>query len=188
MQPLNHRVPSRPTKADPTATATAAGVLAWFLPGAGHWYLGQRRFAMMYFIAVTIPYLAGVAIGGVKTTVNPHLNHWLFLAELGVGSYASGFYLMNGMVGPYNAPDTADILMRSPRLQMDPRFNTITKRDAAEAALHPYQSYYPGSEVAQIYVAVAGLLNILAVLDAITRAAHGGRPVFSREWTSGGGS
>jgi hypothetical protein len=44
-------------------------------------------------------------------------------------------------------------------------------------------SYFPESDVAQIYLATAGLLNILVILDAISRAQTGGLPTFQREMT-----
>ena len=43
-----------------------------------------------------------------------------------------------------------------------------------------YMSYYPESDVAQIYLATAGLLNLLVILDAISRAQTG-LPTYHRE-------
>ncbi len=47
-----------------------------------------------------------------------------------------------------------------------------------DVSLTDYVAYYPASDVAQIYLATAGLLNILAILDAITRAQTHGLPTF----------
>jgi len=137
---------------DPTTKMFQAGLLAWILPGAGHWVLGQRKFALVFFLAISFPYLTGVAIGGVKTSVNASANKWLFLAELGVGGYTTGFSMLNRSIGP------------------------VKEADALK-----YISYYPASDVAQIYLAVAGLLNLLAILDALARAQTGGQPVFAHE-------
>ena len=130
-----------------------AGVLAWLLPGAGHWWLGYRRLAVVYFVAISFAYLSGVAIGGAKNLVNPQVNRWLFLAELGVGGYTTGFFLLS---------------------------RSLPTLPVTEPS--PYVSYYPEAEVAQIYLAVAGLLNVLAVCDALARGQNAaGLSVFHHE-------
>jgi len=140
---------------DVTTRMLGAGILAWLLPGAGHYALGQRGLAAVFFAAITFAYGTGLAIGGVRDSVNPKTNHWLFLAEIGVGSYTlAGFagsaYVMR------TAPDDVNLM-----------------------------SFYPGSDVAQIYLAVGGLLNLLAILDALARAQTGGLPVFHHELVRG---
>lgn len=170
-------MPQAAPSSDPTARAIAAGLLAWLIPGAGHALLGQRRYALILFVAISFPYLTGAAIGGVKSSVNPYLNKWLFLAELGCGGYTGPAFLLADRVGGLSARQTAEILNRSgPVAGMPP-----AQRQALEDKLLPYVSFYPASDVAQIYLAVAGLLNVLAILDAIARALTGNRPVFYHE-------
>jgi hypothetical protein len=125
-----------------------AGVLAWILPGAGHFALGHRGLAAVFFIGISLPYLTGVAIGGVKYSVNAKENIWLFAAEMGVGGYTTAFSLWGAT-------------LKGPRAE--------------------YESYFPESDVAQIYLAAAGLLNVLAVLDALSRAQTGGLPTYHRD-------
>lgn len=134
---------------DPLELTIQAGFLAWLLPGLGHWRLGQRNFALIYFVAITLSYWTGIAVGGVKTSVDPVGNVWLFVAELGAGGYTGVCYMVSSQIPTVRPTEPS-----------------------------PYVSYYPESEVAQIYLAVAGLLNVLAVLDAMTRAQHSGLPVF----------
>lgn len=139
-----------PKPVDTTADTIRAGLLAWLLPGAGHWALGRRGLAAVLFVAISGPYIFGVLVGGLKESINAQTNSWLFLAECGVGSYTIGGW------------------MWSARLREKP--NTPE-----------FVSYYPESDVAQIYLATAGLLNILAILDAMARASSGGAPTFARE-------
>lgn len=137
---------------DPMLRSIQAGVLAWLVPGAGHFLLGLRPLAYAYFGAISFAYLAGVLIGGAKTSIDPVGNFWLFLAELGCGAYTGVFYLVaNAIPSVYPWQPS------------------------------PYVSYYPEADVAQIYLAVAGLLNVLAILDALARAQTGGLPVFHHE-------
>ncbi len=141
-------------KPDPTIRTIQAGILAWILPGAGHFLLGHRGIAAVFFIAISFAYGTGLAIGGVKNSVNPQANRWLFLAELGVGGYTIVGYVVSNNLPNYGAKE-----------------------------LSPYVSFYPESDVAQIYLAIGGLLNLLAILDALTRAQTGGLPVFYQEMT-----
>ena len=139
-------------KTDPLLRTIQAGLLAWLLPGAGHFYLGLRGLAWVFFVAIGGSYLVGMLVGGVKTSVDPQGNFWLFIAEMGVGGLTSIFYL------------AAASLPTVPVWQPS-----------------PYVSYFPGQDIAQIYLSVAGLMNIMAVLDAIARAQTDGLPVFHHE-------
>lgn len=143
--------------ADPTKRMLQAGILAWILPGAGHYFLGHRGLATVFFVAISFAYGTGLAIGGVKNSVNPRENRWLFLAEIGIGGYTTVGYVVSNVLPTYGAKE-----------------------------LSPYVSFYPESDVAQIYLAVGGLLNLLAILDALTRAQTGGLPVFYYEMSTKG--
>ena len=129
-----------------------AGVLAWLVPGAGHYYLGHRGFAAVFFAAITFAYVVGALIGGVKANINPQANGFLFAAEALVGGYTAIGFGICQMIGTV----------------------PVDK-------LTQYVAYYPASDVAQVYLAVAGLLNVLAVLDALSRAQTGGLPVYHHE-------
>ena len=129
-----------------------AGILAWILPGAGHYFLGQRGLGIVLFVTISFAYGVGLAVGGVKNSVNPRANGWLFLAEMGVGGYTVLGYVVSERLPDYGVKEPS-----------------------------PYVSYYPESDVAQIYLAIGGLLNLLAILDALMRAQTGGAPVFYLE-------
>ena len=127
-----------------------AGILAWLIPGAGHYLLGHRALAVVFWAAITFAYLGGLVIGGVKNSVNPYTNKWLFLAEMGAGGYTTAAYGLNLAVGEIKPQDIA----------------TRELRDKIPPELYvKYVSYYPATDLAQIYLATAGLLNVLAVLD-----------------------
>lgn len=147
--------PRAPSNA--TTRTVLAGVLGWLVPGAGHLLVGQRGLALTFFLAITIPYAAGLAIGGVKNFVSVERNPWLFLAELPIGGYTVPAFLASEAVERHVAR---------------------AGRDPGDPA---YVAYYPASDVATIYLAAAGLLNVLAVLDAVSRAQTGGLPTFHRE-------
>ncbi len=46
----------------PPAKVTAGLVLAWVLPGLGHFYIGRRRKALLFFGVITVTFLAGALL------------------------------------------------------------------------------------------------------------------------------
>ncbi len=170
------------TSAPSTTRAVIAGLLAWLIPGAGHYYLGHRGLARVFFGAITFAFVVGLAIGGVKTSINPFYNRWLFLAELGTGGYTAVGLGLSNVVGGVDTRMTAAVIRREPAFTGLP----FDQQRKIEEKLLPYLSFYPAADVAQIYLAIAGLLNLLAILDALMRAQTGGRPVFYPELTAQG--
>lgn len=151
-----------------TGKMIQAGLLTWILPGLGHYLLGRRGLAVIFFLAISIPYWTGLAFGGIKNCVNPWSNRWLFLAEMGTGGYTTVCLFVNNHSGDLD-----------PRKLADPQYlNTVSAEKRRQYL--KYMSYYPESDVAQIYLATAGLLNLLAILDALTRAQTGGLPTYYR--------
>jgi hypothetical protein len=141
-------------------------------PGGGHFLLGQRGLGLVLCLAISAAYVAGLVFGGLKNSINPYTNKWLFLAELGAGGYTTAGYVVNATVGELRPADLAPAAPPGqPSTRIDP------------ALYAKYVSFYPAADVAQIYLATAGLLNVLAVLDALTRAQTGGLPTYHRHLT-----
>ncbi|MCP4594631.1 MAG: hypothetical protein GY842_28195 [bacterium] len=68
-------------------TATA-GFLAWLVPGAGHYYLGERHRAAVFFFVIGATFWGGVAMGSVSRTIDAqHRKAWL-VAQIGSGVHA----------------------------------------------------------------------------------------------------
>ena len=121
-----------------------AGLLTWFLPGLGHWYIGQRTRGLIFFVVIGVTFWGGVAVGGVKSSVDPETNVWWFMAQVCTGSHAVGAYSLGRRID-----------------RMDP----VPKWEPS-----PYRAYWPALDIAQVYTGVAGLLNLLVVFDAMARA------------------
>ncbi len=107
-------------------------LLAWLIPGAGHWYIGDRKRAWIYFIVITLLFGTGIWVGGALSTVNLQTNTAWFFAEIFAGSYTLLALLIGQLPGAV-------------------------------------ASYGKTLDLATIYAGVAGLLNLLVVLDAIDR-------------------
>ncbi|TWT40970.1 hypothetical protein RAS1_36610 [Phycisphaerae bacterium RAS1] len=160
---------------DRTLLTIQAGVLTWLIPGLGHFRIGQRGLAAVFFIFVSFPFWAGLAVGGIKNSINPWTNRWLFLAEMGAGGYTTAGLTWNHALSDLPPAAVGSVLNKDQAFM----HASADRRKELEASLLKYVSFYPESEIAQIYLATAGLLNILAICDAMARAASGGRPTYA---------
>ncbi|MDQ6801372.1 MAG: hypothetical protein M3041_11090 [Acidobacteriota bacterium] len=72
-----------------SARAITAMVLAYLVPGAGHFYLGKRGRAAAFFVIVCVMFAIGLAIDGDLYTVF-HTGGSLLRFLAGLGSMGSG--------------------------------------------------------------------------------------------------
>lgn len=121
--------------------APIAGILAWVLPGLGHIYLGERKRGLILLLAITLTFWAGVAVGGAGPTVNPRERKLWFMAQFLTGPQALVAYSMS---------------------------NKALAR--AKVGNSVSLSHWLNVDVGIHYTGVAGLLNLLVILDAIARS------------------
>lgn len=126
------------TAADSAPSAPLAAILAWLIPGLGHWFLGERQRGVIFFIVITVTFWAGIAVGGVRTTITPRENGAWIAAQLCAGPQAvAALYWSNHR-------------------------NELDKNEL--------KAGYPGSNISVVYAGVAGLLNLLIIIDTLARA------------------
>lgn len=119
-----------------------AGLLAWLVPGLGHLYLGLRAQGLVFMVTITATFWTGVAIGSVQGTVAPRARTLWFAAQLCTGANTLLAYGLHYHVDPQSA--------------LSPKPVPTVHWASAEVGVH--------------YTGVAGLLNLLVMLDAIARA------------------
>jgi hypothetical protein len=129
------------TTQDSPAVALAP-LLAWLLPGLGHWWIGERVRGIIFFIVLTVTFWGGVAVGGVGTTVTPTENGAWIAAQLCMGPQALGALYLN--------------------------YRTV--ENAKARGDDTYKAPWPASTISVVYAGVAGMLNLLVIIDALARA------------------
>jgi hypothetical protein len=107
-----------------------AGVLGWIVPGLGHFVMGRRAKAILFFVLVMGLFIAGWLLSG-RRDVYIASDRWHALVQLGIGPL---MYLIS-------------LLGRAPE---NPNMTSMT--------------YF---EIFQLYTMVAGLLNVLVIMDAV---------------------
>jgi len=104
------------------------GLMGWFVPGAGHLMINEKKHAIIIFVTIALTFATGLYIGSIGV-INP------------VG--AKPWYVAQIM----NSPAVAAI-------------GRIT-------ATGDYPVYGRPNEIGQIYTSIAGLLNLLCIVNAV---------------------
>jgi hypothetical protein len=121
-----------------------AGLLTWLLPGAGHLYIGERVRGIILMAAIAVTFWGGIAIGGVKNTVNPTQRSLWFAAQICAGGHTLATLGISRLVD--------DPPASNPSLRI---------------------GYGPSEEIPVVYTAICGMLNILIIFDVLVRAEKG---------------
>jgi hypothetical protein len=135
-----------------------AAVLGWILPGLGHASLGDRRRGLLVGGGVLGLFLGGLLIGGLDV-VDRREDHLWFLAQAGAGpvawvaDYANANLVASGRFG--------ELLEAAHPDPMAPR-GTVVEVSSLKSLAHP-------NEMGTLFAAMAGLMNVVAVLDAMSR-------------------
>lgn len=142
-----------------------AALLAWLVPGLGHYYQGRKGKALLYAICILGLYLAGFALGDGKVVywrwVNPFNNPEKFAPHF-IGQFFVGLpalpALIQGTIRHF-APDSNFLwgfMAEPPQIVLNGMILKLNKL----------------MEIGIIYTTVAGLLNILAIYDAYEGPAY----------------
>ncbi len=130
------------------STAVAA-LLAWMVPGLGHWWIGERGRGVILFAVIAGTFWGGVAIAGIRSTVQPRENGAWIAAQLCAG------------------PQALAALHMSNRMKERP-----------DEELH--KAMWPAATIGVVYAGVAGLLNLLVIVDVLARAEGARSLIASR--------
>ena len=141
----------------PSSRVIVACLLGWVLPGAGHWYLGRRARAVVFFCLITVSFVLGALLHGRFSVVDrrqPLLSVLQVVACLG-----SGPMEIIGRTAVYGAPvykmpQEDDVGLGEQRRPRTPVGMMLRTRNEA------FDSVYGTA-----YLWTAGLMNLLLLLD-----------------------
>jgi hypothetical protein len=175
--------PSRPSVSPPLAA-----LATWVVPGGGYWLLGQRGRALTVGITVVLLFVAGLLIGGVRALEVPGWDDDGAKVRLTVEGLR-----IRPDDEPYYSRGTW-VLARNPlsELRAKPWFiaqvlaGPLALGSGAWSVWAATRPDGPGgdqpapgatshsrvNEIGVLYTAVAGMLNLLAIIDASHRAGQ----------------
>lgn len=158
-----------------------AALLAWLIPGLGHWYQGRRAKAILYFVCIMGVFVYGLYLSSSKETCLDGKGmigcgravyfSWRdgdrrlpYLCQIGMGLPALPALVQAHRMSNHEKV-WFDGFMAPPRLPTaasevpDPNLDQPTPNDL-HRRLHRY------FELATFFTMVGGLLNVLAIYDA----------------------
>ncbi len=152
-----------------------AGVLAWLIPGLGHFYQGRTAKGIVFFVCILSTFAYGVYLGGssewgwgrvVYASWRPNHRRLPFLCQIGVGLPA-----MPALLEAQRAANGKEPLfggfMAPPKPIGDPnagrRLAALAKQPTLDDLHSTLCRYF---DLGTTYTMVAGLLNVLAIYDA----------------------
>ena len=112
-------------------------ILAWLVPGAGHWYQGKRRRGVLIFVAICATFVLGLVLGGIEM-INPQ------------GTFGDKAWFCAQIL--CGLPALITTLAQDPNVGM---------------------GYGRGVDLGQVYAGIAGLLNLLCILDVLVKEPPG---------------
>ena len=133
-----------------------AGLLGWVLPGLGHCFLGQVHRGLLVLAGVMGLFLGGIFIGGIDV-IDQREDKWWFVLQAGVGPVALATNWVHQR--QFKVPDGRGQQPRSG--YPDPSRNPGGKPAANTKSLGRV------NEVGSLWAAMGGMLNAIAVIDAL---------------------
>ncbi len=133
-----------------------AALLAWLIPGAGHFY--QRRYfkSAVFSICIFSCFIVGMLMAGgrcVYASWNETEKRWQYVLQAGIGLPAMPAALQAWRARGGERPLWSESFMTAPRSTRD--IDDWNRQTAS------------GFDMGTLYTMVAGLLNIMVIFDAL---------------------
>lgn len=135
-----------------------AAILGWICPGFGQIVLGHRRRGLLAMLGILGLFFGGLLIGGVDCVDRREAPLW-FYAQAAAGpvafaaDWANSGLLKSGIVGE---------LVESPP----------ARPGTQPPLISTFKSVTVASEIGTLYCFLAGLMNLVVILDALKRPPH----------------
>jgi hypothetical protein len=163
--------PARPAPAAPPEHdeefQPLAGLLAIVLPGLGHWVLGERSRAVAIAVGVLSMFFGGILIGGIDVIDSREDTIW-FVGEALVGPVAFGVDYAHQNHFKVIDPNTGKRRSAYPDETRGPGGKAIPA--AAGQGPPNIKSLGRMNELGTLFATLAGMLNLIAILDAAFHA------------------
>jgi len=141
-----------------------AAFLAWLVPGLGHFYQGRIGKGVLYSVSILTLFVFGLALGDWRIV------YWRWVGPVANTEQFCFNYLGQFFAGLPALPALIQATLKS--YGRDP----ILWGYMAEPTQNQINALYPRLgklvEIGTLYTTIAGLLNILAIYDALEGPAH----------------
>jgi hypothetical protein len=134
-----------------------AAILAWLWPGAGHMSHGETKRGVLIMAGVLLLFFCGLLVGGIDAVDRRNDKLW-FLAQSLCGpiSFIADYanqQLVQGPMPDFHRNGGARIAYQ----ERNPELMTLLRREGLGRV----------NEMGTLFIALAGLMNLVVVLDAL---------------------
>ncbi|MCL4740810.1 MAG: hypothetical protein KJZ54_01250 [Phycisphaerales bacterium] len=140
-----------------------AAILALAFPGAGHWFLGERKRAVLIASGVLGLFFSGLLVGGIDV-VDSKEDRWWFVGQALVGpvAFATDYVHQNRIKGI--DPRTGALRSANP----DETRDASGRLAPALGGQRPPATKSLGkmNELGTLFACIAGMMNLIVALDA----------------------
>lgn len=148
--------------------AALAAILSWLVPGLGHIYAGDRRRGIMIFLFIVGAIIIGLIISG-GLAVDIAFHEIAFAGQLGAGGPTLGTVGLKYLRDKRKLGRTGVRDLTYKKLKEE---REVVMKEAYDKRGH----INPWHELGLLLTTIAGLLNLLVILDAAETAASPNRP------------
>ncbi len=136
---------------------TLAGLLAWLIPGAGHFYQNRRAKAVIFLVCILGTFMYGMFLGEGRVVYaqweDPEHRRYPFICQIAVGlpSLPAVFTAMTDRQTFLGTKWYVPPSIRGDNTELDELHRRLNRR----------------FELGTVFTMIAGLLNVLAIYDAV---------------------
>lgn len=147
------------------ATPPIVAALGWLLPGLGYWMIGQRRRALLAGATIIILFVMGLLISGVRCIDVPGYGPQGQLLYASTGPGGSSLVITSS---PFKA--VLDKPWYIPQFLAGPLTIVSSFWSVGVSGTYP-KATARMFEIGTLYTAIAGMLNLLIMIDSAHRAS-----------------
>lgn len=153
----------------PTAVGFLALVLAWLVPGLGHFLIGHKARGIVFALTIHLLFAFGMLIGGIRAINPPEQAIWSYTQML------TGWPMLIANRVEHNATalqPQIESAYRRDRPSPDDEGHRQQRIDHAKEwfAKYPTLTYHPKvQDIGAVYCGIAGMLNLLVMFDVLLR-------------------
>ncbi len=137
---------------------------AWILPGSGYWLIGQRARGLVVGVTILLLFFAGLLIGGIRVVDSPWIESPQQMRE------RQSKLPLNPVASLLQKPWFIGQIFAGPVVLAANKVG-VSWGGGDEGAPFSHSRVY---EIGTLYAAVAGMLNLMAIIDAAYRAGNDG--------------
>ena len=148
-----------------------AALLAWMIPGAGHFYQRRNTKGAIYFFSIVLTWVIGFSLGGYHVVYASWQNgdkRWHYVLQAGMGVAALPALVQSNHMNDFTS--TRNGWTRDDYEPLWGGFMAPPHRPVADDVTDEVSAWYArygaGYEMGTWFTMIAGLLNILVIYDA----------------------